>query len=105
MLAIQQYEQKKGELPATLDELKAFLVESEAMDADEFKQVLTNVKTGESPGFVYTRPAKHSRDIKQRSSKTVVLEELKDGKPDPDGYRAYLDGSVDSKQHPKDEDE
>ena len=29
------------------------------------------------------------------AAKTVVFEELKDGKPDPGGYREYQDGNAD----------
>ncbi len=99
--AVMQYEEKKGELPASLDELKAFLLETEAMDEDDWTLAITNVKTGENPGFVYTRPARRSSDMKGGAGKTVIVEELKDGKPDPDGYRGYLDGTVDSKANPK----
>jgi hypothetical protein len=73
-----------GAFPAKLDDL----AEGKYLTADQLKMLLTNPMTGEYPGYAYEPPA----DPKTNPQTTVILREVKNGKPDPQGGKLFLDG-------------
>ena len=89
------YQQIHDERPKSLDDLKPLLGETPAAREAEFKQLLTNRRSGEFPAFRYTRPAVDPQPDEALADKTLVLEELTGGKPDPNGYREYQSGRID----------
>ncbi|MCC7193015.1 MAG: hypothetical protein IT444_09575 [Phycisphaeraceae bacterium] len=85
-VAIQTYmADNDGAYPAKLDDLSKYVNGQEGL-----KALLTNPRTGEYPGYGYAQPP----DPKTADATTVLLWELKGGKADPDGAKAYADGRV-----------
>ena len=88
-MALNMYEgQHNGEMPDSLDDLKPYMAKGPpGTDA------LENPQTGESPGYIYVKPADRRGDIKDPSV-TGVFFESKNGQKDPDGSVVYADGHV-----------
>ena len=75
-----------ADLPAAFDEVGIF-------SAADAKRMMSNPRTGASPGYKYVRPGAN-RDAVANPTTVPMIYEIKDGKPDPDGVIAYADGHV-----------
>ncbi len=82
--AIQLYaDQHRGKMPDRLEDLRAVMP---GLDS-----ILENKRTGETPGYVYIKPAP-AIDQVQNPATTVILYESKGGHIDPQGAKLYADG-------------
>lgn len=77
-----------GKMPENIKDLETSL-------GGGFEALMTNNRTKEKPGFLYVKPAgiDNFNQI-QQPNKTVIIYELFEGKPDPNGEVAFADGSI-----------
>ena len=95
---LQIYREVNGKGPKSLDDLKPLLADTKAEQNAIYKKLLTHPVTGEFPAYRYHQPAVDPQPDEDAAAKTLVLEELKAGKPDPEGYREFQDGHTEYKR-------
>lgn len=77
-----------GKMPENIKDLENAL-------GGGFEALMTNTRTKEKPGFLYVKPAGADNFNQIREpNKTVIIYELFEGKPDPNGQVAFADGSI-----------
>ncbi len=77
-----------GKMPESIKDLENSL-------GGGFEALMTNTRTREKPGFLYVKPAGADNFNQiQEPNKTVIIYELFEGKPDPNGQVAFADGSI-----------
>lgn len=86
-MGIGMYAQNSGgKMPDSIKDL------ANALGSD-FEGLMFNPRTKEKPGFLYVKPADAFSQIKDPAN-TVIIYELFEGKPDPNGQVVFADGRI-----------
>ncbi len=78
-----------GNLPDTLDQMPTYFGGEEGL-----AMLMTNPRTGDKPGYLYVKPAAQKMFQIKHPDTVPLIYELRNGKKDPTGFIAYVDGHV-----------